>query len=297
MEKIKVCVLFITYNHANFVREALESMLIQKTTFSFKIVVGDDCSKDGTRKIIANFEARYPDKIILSNPVINLGAEKNFNQLLAKCIDIQPDYIAYLEGDDYWLDEYRLQKQFNILENNPDVGLVYGKNKLRNEQNNLIECRTPPFKSGYIFEDIILNKYLPALHSSFFRTCLIKEIFAQSNYFGLDLYIIAEMARRSKFIYVDDFFHVYRATPGSITKLQAQNVKNQFNKVLNLYKKDYPGLVKKGLNTGNKLLLYNQIADNPSFSNLWLLIKYYEFSFMHQRQIIKWFFLKLKKLF
>lgn len=296
MENPKVAVLFITYNHVNSVAEALESILMQKTTFSYKIIVGDDCSKDGTRDIILSYAKNYPDKIILSNPSANLGAEKNFNQLFARCIATGADYMAYLEGDDYWLDEYRLQKQFDILEKEPETGLVYGKYKTLNQKNEFVPCAIPPYKSGFIFEDIILNKFLPAMHSSFFRTSLAKEIFEQENFMGVDFYIMAEIAKRKQIRYLDEFIFVYRITSGSVTKIQADDVTSQYIKVLSFYKKDYPELYKKGFLNGRRKLLYNQAEDKQSLKNLFLLFRYYEFSLVHQKQIVKWFYLKLKNL-
>ena len=296
MEKPRVCVLFITYNHVNYVAEALESILMQKTTFPFQIVIGDDCSADGTRTVLQTYAANYPEKIILSNPAANLGAEKNFNQLLAKCIDIGSDYIAYLEGDDYWVDEFKLQKQFDVLETEPAVGLVYGKHKILGPKNEFVQYKIPSYKSGFIFEDIILCKYLPSLHASFFRTSIVKEIFEQKNFIGLDFYIIAEIAKRRQLKYIDEFVFVYRATAGSVTKIQADNVTKQFTQVLGLYKSDYPALFKKGFKNGRRKLLYNQIEDNPSFKNFLCLFKYFEFSVLHQKQMVKWFYLRLKNL-
>ncbi|MEO7562945.1 MAG: glycosyltransferase [Ferruginibacter sp.] len=296
MEKNKVCILFITYNHVKYVREALESILMQKTTFLFKIVVGDDCSKDGTREIITDYAASYPDKFILSNSVNNLGAEKNFNQLLAKCIDLEPDYIAYLEGDDYWLDEYRLQKQFDIMENKPDLGLVYGKYKILDNDNRFIKFKLPSYRSGYVFEDIITCKFFPSLHSTFFRASIIKKIFTQENFMGVDFYIVSEIAKGYKLQYMDEYFFVYRQTAGSVTKIRSDDVTKQFNQVLEIYSHEYPALVKKGLDHGGRKLLYNQVDDNPSVVNLLQLFKKFEFSFLHQRQIIKWFYLRMKNL-
>ncbi|HMJ47113.1 MAG TPA: glycosyltransferase [Ferruginibacter sp.] len=294
MEKPKLCILFITYNHANYVKESLDSILMQKTNFPFQVVVGDDCSKDGTRDIIETYALNYPGKIILSNPAVNLGAEKNFNQLLARCIEIDSDYIAYLEGDDYWLDEYRLQKQFDALEKSPVIGLVYGKHKILNNKNELVTYKIPSYKSGDVFEDIILCRFLPPLHSSFFRTSLMKEIFAQKNFIGLDFYIMAEIAKRKKLQYIDEYFFVYRQTAGSITNIQAGNVTKQFYQVISLYKNDYPELVRKGLKIGGRKLLYNQVADKPSLKNLSMLFKTFTFSFLHLKQIIKWFYLRMR---
>lgn len=129
-----VTVLFITYNHARFVRKALESILMQQTTFSYKIIIGDDRSTDGTREIIKEIAMLHPDKIILSNPDKNIGPAKNFIQLLTACQNSNARYIAYLEGDDYWTDAAKLQKQVDFLEANPDFSICFHKAKIEYEE-------------------------------------------------------------------------------------------------------------------------------------------------------------------
>ena len=114
---------------------------------------------------------------------------------------------------------------------------------------------------------------------------------------GLDFYIIAEITKRFKVRYLDEYMFVYRPTAGSITKLEAGNITKQFNQVLGLYNSDYPALVKKGLQRGGRILLYNQVEDKPSLKNLLLLFKNFEFSLLHQKQILKWFYLQLKIIF
>src|SRR3954463_15222753 len=110
--KPKVSVAMITYNHAAFIAQALDSVLAQHTDFDFEIVIGDDASSDGTRKIIEEYQARWP-KII--KPVFhqpNVGMMKNFRQTLERC---SGDYIAILEGDDYWTNQNKLTLQVDYL--------------------------------------------------------------------------------------------------------------------------------------------------------------------------------------
>ena len=115
-----VSVCMITYNHENYISEAIKSILMQTTSFDFEIIIGDDCSSDNTTSIIQEFHSKYPDKII---PVIrkeNIGMLPNFIDVLQKA---KGKYIALLEGDDYWTDPNKLQKQVDFLEANPDYVL------------------------------------------------------------------------------------------------------------------------------------------------------------------------------
>jgi glycosyltransferase involved in cell wall biosynthesis len=118
--KVSVCV--ITYNHAQFIAQALDSILAQKATFDFDVVIGDDCSTDGTTDILRTYQNRWPDKI---KPLLrdrNVGMGKNFNQMLRACTG---EYIAILEGDDYWTDSSKLQLQADYLDQNPECALCH----------------------------------------------------------------------------------------------------------------------------------------------------------------------------
>ena len=112
-----VTVCLITYNQAVFIEQAIQSILQQKTDFYFNVVIADDCSNDGTTDIVKKYAAQYPEIItaILQNP--NVGPGKNYGELIDTATG---KYIAYLEGDDYWTDDNKLQGQVNILEVNPE---------------------------------------------------------------------------------------------------------------------------------------------------------------------------------
>ena len=115
---LKVSVLVVTYNHAKFIAQALDSILMQKVDFEYEIVVGEDCSTDSTRDIVLRFQEKYPGKFHLILSEKNVGAAKNFECAYKAC---KGEYIAYLDGDDYWTDPLKLQKQVRILDQKPDV--------------------------------------------------------------------------------------------------------------------------------------------------------------------------------
>jgi glycosyltransferase involved in cell wall biosynthesis len=116
----------LTYNHENYIRQCLESVVSQKTTFTFKVIIGEDCSTDRTPAICKEYLDKYPDLIELHcNDINNLkfNSEKNWNF----CINSQAKYIALLEGDDYWTDPFKLQKQVDFLEKNNSFTGVHSK--------------------------------------------------------------------------------------------------------------------------------------------------------------------------
>jgi len=115
-----VSVCMITYNHEQYIREAIEGVLMQKTNFPVELIIGEDCSTDNTRVICLKYYQRYPEIIRLQLPDKNKGSMKNFIENMQAA---NGKYIALCEGDDYWTDPYKLQKQVDFLEVNEDYGM------------------------------------------------------------------------------------------------------------------------------------------------------------------------------
>ena len=126
---ILVSICCITYNHAPFIRKALDGFLMQKTDFPFEIVLAEDCSTDGTRKICEEYKAKYPEKIHYIYRDHNVGY--NENEYEAMCAT-KGKYIAYCEGDDHWTDSLKLQKQVDFLESHPEYSVCWHRCKHRN---------------------------------------------------------------------------------------------------------------------------------------------------------------------
>jgi len=119
---IIVSVAILTYNHSNFVEKTLDGILTQNTNFKIEIVIGDDASTDDTQKILKKYEDQYPDKFNIFYRKENVGMLPNFIDVLNSC---SGKYIAFCEGDDFWLDPLKLQKQVDFLEQNPSYGLCF----------------------------------------------------------------------------------------------------------------------------------------------------------------------------
>ena len=120
----KVSVLFITYNHASTVRQALDSALAQRTSFPVEILVGDDCSTDGTRDIVAAYARAHPDRLRALLHPRNLGFFGKFN-FLAVHQEARAPYAIVLEGDDYWIDPSKLQRQADFLDARPECSACF----------------------------------------------------------------------------------------------------------------------------------------------------------------------------
>ena len=115
-----VSVRMITYNHEKFIAQAIEGVLMQKTNFPFELIIGEDCSTDRTREVVVDYANKYPEII---KPILhekNVGAKANSKAVREACVG---KYIAICEGDDYWIDSLKLQKQVDFMENHPDFSM------------------------------------------------------------------------------------------------------------------------------------------------------------------------------
>ena len=142
---IMVSICCITYNQASYIRDALEGFVNQKTDFAYEVLIHDDASNDGTADIIREYADRYPDLIFpilqtenqYSKGLTNVSGTFNFPRARRK-------YIAMCEGDDYWTDDRKLQKQVDYLEANPGCSLCFHSAKVEIQGKALTEHAMRP---------------------------------------------------------------------------------------------------------------------------------------------------------
>ena len=122
-EEILLSIGVLTYNQKKYVRQALDGIIMQKVNFRYEVIVGDDCSTDGTQDILREYAQKYPNVFRLVLRDENVGATKNNFDLKHRA---RGKYFACLEGDDFWTDEYKLQIQVDFLEGHPEyIGCVH----------------------------------------------------------------------------------------------------------------------------------------------------------------------------
>lgn len=156
-KEIAVSVICVTYNHEKYIRQALDSILMQKTDFAYEVLIGEDCSTDGTRAILKEYEAKHPDLFRMYYRDSNVGATKNEYELF---MDAKGRYVAALELDDIWTDERKLQKQFDFLEAHEEyIGVSHDfdiidkdGNIIENDDNKRIKQF---FNKQFTFEDFM----------------------------------------------------------------------------------------------------------------------------------------------
>jgi len=117
-----VSVLIITYNHEPFISQAVESALMQQTGFPCEITIGDDCSTDATGRIVDRYAGEHPDTIRVVTSGTNVGPRRNLLRTLQAC---RGRFIARVDGDDYWTDPFKLQKQVDFMETHPDCSMCF----------------------------------------------------------------------------------------------------------------------------------------------------------------------------
>ena len=155
---MKLSVAMITYNHERFIRQAIESVLAQKVNFDFEVVIGEDCSTDNTRTIVAELQQKYPERIVALMRPNNLGAMRNLQETLAAC---KGQYIALLEGDDYWTAEYKLQKQVDFLDSHPDSAISCHRVRFIDEMNSGQSSVFPSLPAGtYTIDDLLRGNFI-----------------------------------------------------------------------------------------------------------------------------------------
>lgn len=137
----KVTILCTTYNHEKFICETLDGFVMQKTNFPFEAIVSDDCSTDNNPKIIMEYAEKYPEII---KPVLrekNIGIDKHFFELHG---NVKSEYVALCEGDDYWTDPLKLQKQVDFLDAHPECSICFHPVKMFFDDNSIPDTIFPP---------------------------------------------------------------------------------------------------------------------------------------------------------
>lgn len=173
LERPVVSVCMITYNHEKYIAQAIESVLMQETNFKYELVIGEDCSTDDTRYIVRAYGERYPEQIRLLLPERNQGMIANFVSTLNVC---RGQYIALLEGDDYWTDPLKLQKQVDFLEEHKECVICFHDAKVIHEDGSKESHSYLPAGQKVIstLDDLLVSNFIPTC-SVFFRNGLIKE--------------------------------------------------------------------------------------------------------------------------
>ena len=225
LEKTTASVFVMVYNHEKYIAECLDGILMQKCNFNFDIVVGEDCSTDNSREILLDYQNRYPGKFKLLLHETNIGAAKNQTEVFKNC---KSKYIAMCEGDDYWTDSIKLQKQVDFLEANEDYVLIHSDvflknssgeyiNSLRNTISKII--RWPKNKDSNVVKYLVKGNYIMTLTVLITKNALYKaleKIKENDNEIAIiDFTLFLELSKLGKIHYQQEKTAVYRILTNS----------------------------------------------------------------------------------
>jgi len=274
---VSVCIM--SYNLEDYIAEALDSVLIQKVNFAYEIIVGDDYSTDNTRRILKEYVEKYPHiKIIFHKK--NLGMLGNFSATLRKC---EGKYIALLDGDDYWINPLKLQKQVDFLELNQDYSMVFHNIELHKQTELGVEVQsfcTETMYREYTYNDIAKNWLVGTCSVLCINNKQYQYIEKNLWYPVQDLPFYLCCASKGKIYYMPEKMSVYRQLlSGSINSEEVKSLKYDLTLIL-YYKKlfkdfkhyisiqtyslvlarRYFWMAKKSSDIGNKKLSYKYLV-------------------------------------
>lgn len=274
-----------TYNHEKYIAQALDSFLMQDTNFPFEIVVHDDASTDKTADIIREYEAKYP-KII--KPIYE--TENQFSKhdgSLRKILNnaCKGKYIAYCEGDDFWCDSHKLQKQYEALEEHPECSLCTHIVQAVSEEGFPIERQDPPpnFFQPSIIDQFSLVKKIIAKHTHPLQTSsyfLRKTILLENNVFfnfpgNGDEKILRLCIKEGKFFFISSIMSCYRyESIGSWTSRTVHNKSKYTNllsntiKLNNLFDEFSDYKFHQYIEMGNRRIRFEMILHERLFKKL-----------------------------
>jgi glycosyltransferase involved in cell wall biosynthesis len=217
---VSVCIQ--TYKHEEYIKECLDSILMQKTTFDFEILLGEDDSPDDTRSICIEYAKKYPQKIRLflhgrSNVIfINNKPTGRYN-FIYNLQASNGKYIALCEGDDYWVDEHKLQKQVEQMEKNHNLAICFHNVNVSYEEK---EEKSLPFhkkslKKEFDFYDILKGNFINTCSVLYRNNQVDFPLFFMTSPVG-DWILHILNAHTGKIHYIDEVLAVYRIHDGGI---------------------------------------------------------------------------------
>jgi glycosyltransferase involved in cell wall biosynthesis len=266
MKKIKVSACIITYNHEKYIKECLDGALRQNLNCDYEINVFEDLSTDNTRSIVLDYAKRYPDKIKVFLNEKNLGLIGNWVYALTSC---NGDYIAICEGDDYWMNDNKIQKQVDFLENHPDFALA-------------------SHNANIIIDRKIIKSYCRQNHP---RIMDLEHILT----YGSGVPTCSLLIKKDAISNLPDWFRKMRACDWTIQVIAAQSGKMiYFNEIMSTYRRHNQGalfaLKKEAKSRGGSDFC---LPSKYTIEMIEAMDEYFEFKYSKQLQIQKTYWYNL----
>ena len=232
---MKVSIICTNYNKGDWVREAMDSFLNQKTNFDFEIIIIDDASTDHSYEIIQEYQNKFPEKVRTFRNEVNLGIARTWKKV---CQEAKGQYIARCDSDDFWTDPLKLQKQVDLLDASTDSlwsntefdmvdldGNIFQKDAFANKALPLIDS----------YEEMLVMKGMTMASTWVVDTALMQDVSAQISDTAADdtFELQLELFKRTKISFLSDSTTVYRMNLGSDSKpMTLETAERRFTGIL-----------------------------------------------------------------
>lgn len=238
MASIMVSVYCATYNHEQFIIEALNSILMQKVNFTIEVLVGEDCSTDNTRNVLKQYEKRHPNQLVIFYRDHNMSKDKikNSMDLRLRC---KGKYIIALEGDDYWTDVYKLQKQVDFLESHPEyIGvahncIVVGADSQPNGES-FLECKQNDYTLMHYLTGIMPGQTTTLLYRNIYKDNILDKSFVDNPIMPGDRRLFFSLVANGRIYCIQEVMSAYRHIISKGSSYSA-SFKRDFNRSLKWY--------------------------------------------------------------
>ena len=277
-----VSVSIITYNQRDLIGRAIDSVLAQRVNFDYEIIIGDDCSDDGTQDILREYQRRHPDKIqLILHPRRYQGEILGRTNNTTNLLNCRGKYTAMLDGDDYWIDPDKLQRQYDLMEARPELSMCLHDAKCEyapgyvddQVQFRLMSDFLPhPVKTGtYSHEELASRKVIqPFIGSLFYRSAFLDQF---PDWFydvvAADFALLLILSRQGP-VY-------YEATPSAVyylndkgfqqTQRHRQEIIMNTLRDIDTYRHHFPATLKSKMPTRGKARLYWQLSQQDRRMN------------------------------
>ena len=232
---MKVSIICTNYNKGDWVREAMDSFLNQKTNFDFEIIIIDDASTDHSYEIIQEYQKKFPEKVRTFRKEVNLGITRTWKKV---CQEAKGQYIARCDSDDFWTDPLKLQKQVDLLDASTDSLWSNTEFDMVDLDGNLIQKdafanKALPLIESY--EEMLVMKGMTMASTWLVDTALMQDVSAQISDTAADdtFELQLELFKRTKISFLSDSTTVYRMNLGSDSKpMTLETAERRFTGIL-----------------------------------------------------------------
>ena len=274
---LSVCIR--SYNQERFISEALESVLLQKTNFAYEIIVGDDGSLDGTQRILLSFQEQHPEIIKLILGKENVGGPNNLKRIIESS---SAKYLAFLDGDDFYTDTYKLQKQVDFLESNEEYVACFHNvidlDEKTGQQSLFLPLDFPEYHDA---SSVISNDWFLPIHSVVMRREFISFPDWYNTVMNDDYVINLAAVMHGPYHYSPDIMAVYRHHTGNTSNQYTNQIliDTQLRNILlgfrSIYPKEYQTVIDERISFYDKRIAFNTQETRQPWRK-YFRIKYYK---------------------